>query len=144
MPKIHEQLFVKYSKEQMFHLINDIDNYSKFVPDCVDSKVLLVKDNIIEARLAVEKAGIRKSFTTRNTISNDKTTIAMTLVDGPFQKLDGSWILQEVDNSTTQITIDLDFVFQGHFLDMAFGAVFQSVINNMLQAFSARAKEIYG
>ncbi len=42
------------------------------------------------AAVDVSKAGISKTFTTRNQLTNNQS-ILMNLVDGPFKKLIGGW-----------------------------------------------------
>ncbi|VEC51019.1 Putative oligoketide cyclase/lipid transport protein, similarity with yeast ubiquinone-binding protein YOL008W [Klebsiella aerogenes] len=42
------------------------------------------------AAVDVSKAGISKTFTTRNTLTSNQS-ILMSLVDGPFKKLIGGW-----------------------------------------------------
>ena len=40
MPKQEELKVVKYTKDQMFDLVADIDRYSEFLPWCNDSKII--------------------------------------------------------------------------------------------------------
>lgn len=143
MTKIHQQIVVDYPRNEVFALINDIEKYPDFVPGCIGAKVLSKKNNEIIATLDVEKGGIRQSFTTKNTLLAD-TEIALSLVDGPFKTLQGSWFLKSISDSKTEVALILDVVFQGYFLDVAFGAIFKSIMHNMLQAFQKRAQEIYG
>lgn len=49
-----ERRVVAFSPEQFFAVVADVDNYKKFVPFCVDSKVLRVIDEgTMEAEMSV-------------------------------------------------------------------------------------------
>ncbi|EEZ41746.1 hypothetical protein VDA_002778 [Photobacterium damselae subsp. damselae CIP 102761] len=68
----------------------------------------------------------------------------MQLVDGPFKKLVGGWTFTELDASACKVELNLDFEFANGLMDAAFGKVFRDLTNNMMGAFTSRAKEIYG
>lgn len=49
-----ERRVVPFSPDQFFAVVADVDNYKKFVPFCVDSKVLRVIDEgTMEAEMSV-------------------------------------------------------------------------------------------
>ena len=132
-----------YSVEQMFQLINDINAYPKFLPDCSDSKIISEDEDSVTASLLVSKAGIKKWFTTKNThISNEQVKIE--LVDGPFNKLHGYWLLKELSEDACKVSLELEYEFSNKMFDIAFGRVFNHLTNHMVQAFTQRAKEVHG
>jgi len=132
-----------YSVDQMFQLINDIHAYPQFLSDCSDSKIISEDDNSVTASLLVSKAGLKKWFTTKNThISNQQ--VKLELVDGPFNKLHGYWQLTELSEEACKVSLELEYEFSNKMFDLAFGRVFNHLTNNMVQAFTQRAKQIYG
>ena len=142
MPTISRSALVMYSVEQMYQLINDVDAYPQFIPNCGDSKIISAQGNEVTAALLVSKGGLKKWFTTKNTlISNSK--VQLDLVDGPFKKLTGYWQLTELSPEACKISLQLDYEFSSKVFDLAFGRVFNSLTNNMVQAFTQRAKEVY-
>ncbi|GAA0490383.1 hypothetical protein GCM10009413_27140 [Tatumella punctata] len=94
------------------------------------------------ASVDVSKAGISKTFTTRNTLT-DNQRIHMQLVDGPFRKLTGGWLFVPLGDDACKVELSLDFEFTNMLVEMAFGRVFKELANSMVQAFSLRAKEVY-
>ena len=143
MPSINRSALVMYSVEQMFQLINDVPAYPQFLPDCSDSKIIAENDNSVTASLLVSKAGLKKWFTTKNTfISNQH--IQLELVDGPFNKLQGRWLLTPLSEDACKVSLDLEYEFSNKMFDLAFGRVFNHLTNNMVQAFTQRAKDVYG
>lgn len=143
MPSINRSALVMYNVDQMFQLINDVLAYPQFLSDCSDSKIITEDDNSVTASLLVSKVGIRKWFTTKNThISNQE--VQLELVDGPFNKLHGRWLLTPLSEDACKVSLALEYEFSNKMFDLAFGRVFNHLTNNMVQAFTQRAKEVYG
>jgi len=142
MPKINRSALVPYSAEQMFKLVNDVPSYPAFLPGCTGSRVLSTSSEEMTAAVDVSKAGISKTFTTRNTLT-DNQSISMQLVDGPFRQLKGDWRFTPLSEEACKVELDLDFEFKNALIELAFGKVFKELANNMVQAFTERAKEVY-
>jgi len=132
-----------YSVDQMYNLINDVESYPQFLPDCIDSKVVSQNDDSMTASLLVSKGGMKKWFTTENTLLLN-SQVDMKLVDGPFKKLTGGWNLTVLSDDACKIELALEYEFSSKIFDLAFGRVFNQLANNMVQAFTTRAKEVYG
>ncbi len=94
------------------------------------------------AAVDVSKAGISKTFTTRNQLTSNQS-ILMNLVDGPFKKLIGGWKFTPLSQEACRIEFHLDFEFTNKLIELAFGRVFKELASNMVQAFTVRAKEVY-
>lgn len=143
MPTIERSALVPYSDAQMYALVNDVDRYPEFVPGCHTATVLESTDDMKVARLDISKAGISKSFTTRNTLEpHDR--IGMELVDGPFQYLRGGWSFHALDQNACKIVLKLEFEFANRLLGMAFGKIFNELQSRMVDAFVQRAQQVYG
>lgn len=142
MPQISRSALVPYSVEQMYDLVNDVASYPKFLPGCVGSRVLDRDHQQMTAAVDVSKAGISKTFTTRNVLTENQS-INMHLVDGPFRKLMGGWRFIPLSSDACKIELHLDFEFTNKLVELAFGKVFKDLTNNMVQAFTVRAKEVY-
>jgi len=143
MPTINRSALVMHSVEQMYELINDVLSYPKFLPDCSDSKIVEQDEDHMTASLLVNKGGIKKWFTTKNVLTENKS-VKLQLVDGPFKQLTGNWVLTELSEEACKISLELEYEFSSKMFDMAFGRVFNGIANNMVQAFTQRAKEVYG
>lgn len=143
MPVVSRNALVMFSVEQMYQLVNDVLAYPQFLPDCSDSKILHQQPNKMKAALLVSKGGLTKWFTTENTLIENKQVL-LNLVDGPFKRLQGSWSFTPLSDEACKISLELEYEFSSKVFDLAFGRVFNSLANNMVQAFSQRAKEVYG
>lgn len=143
MPTIERSALVPYSDAQMYALVNDVDRYPEFVPGCRTATVLESTDGMKVARLDISKAGISKSFTTRNSLEPHER-IGMELVDGPFQYLRGGWSFHALDQNACKIVLKLEFEFANRLLGMAFGKIFNELQSRMVDAFVQRAQQVYG
>ncbi|NKI74327.1 type II toxin-antitoxin system RatA family toxin [Dickeya sp. CFBP 2040] len=142
MPKISRSALVPFSAEQMYKLVNDVSSYPAFLPGCTGSRVLSSSVSEMTAAVDVSKAGISKTFTTRNTLI-DNQCILMQLVDGPFRQLSGDWRFTPLSDDACKVELNLDFEFKNALIEMAFGKIFKELANSMVQAFTQRAKEVY-
>jgi len=143
MAQVNRSALVMFSAAQMYDLVNDVAAYPEFLPGCVGSCVIELKDNVMTASVDVSKAGVKKTFTTTNTLMHNQR-IDMMLLDGPFKKLQGGWQFVALDEQACKIVLALDFEFSNKLVEMAFGKVFKEMVNNMVKAFTERAKTVYG
>ncbi|OCG56892.1 ubiquinone-binding protein [Gilliamella sp. Occ3-1] len=142
MAHVFHEVIEPYSIEQMFALVNDIEKYPEFIPDCIASGIIRKQDNIMAAFIEVEKFGFKKSFTTLNR-ANEPNSIDMTLLEGPFKQLSGRWQFVKITENQSKISFNLDFEFKNKLLDMTFTPVFKEIMTSMVNAFSKRARQIY-
>lgn len=142
MTHVFYEITEPYSAKKMFDLVNDIDAYPKFIPDCVDAGILLRQENVIQAYIEVEKLGFRKKFITLNKLF-EPYRIEISLIEGPFKKLTGNWNFTEITENKCKISFNLIFEFKNKLLDITFTPLFKELMENMVKQFSSRAKQIY-
>ncbi|WJG10877.1 type II toxin-antitoxin system RatA family toxin [Aliiglaciecola sp. LCG003] len=142
MASIHRSALVAFSAESMFDLVNDVEAYPAFLPGCAQTKVLEQDENSMKAALLISKAGVKQWFTTHNELARGQF-INMSLVEGPFSHLQGGWMFTALSDDACKIELKLDFSFSSKLAEMAFGKVFNAIATNMVNAFTARAKEVY-
>ncbi|MCO6555470.1 MAG: type II toxin-antitoxin system RatA family toxin [Gilliamella sp.] len=142
MAHVFHEVIEPYSIEQMFALVNDIEKYPEFIPDCIATGIIRKQDNIMTAFIKVEKFGFKKSFTTLNRV-NEPNSIDITLLEGPFKQLSGRWQFAKITENQSKISLNLDFEFKNKLLDMTFTPVFKEIMTSMVNAFSKRARQIY-
>lgn len=142
MPRITRSALVPFSAEQMFDLVNDVESYPSFVPGCTGTRVIEHSNSEMTASVDVSKAGIKKTFTTKNALTPGER-IDMQLVDGPFRRLAGGWNFISLDTQACKIELSLDFEFTNGLVEAAFGRIFSELTSNMVKAFTQRAREVY-
>ena len=142
MIEIRRSAIVPFTPAQMFDLVNDVEAYPKRFGWCDGSEVLEREDNVLVARLDLKFAGLRQSFTTRNT-TDKPHSLAMKFVEGPFRSLDGVFTFQALGDVGCKIALALDFDYAGlggSVLKMGF----QQLANRMVDDFCDEARRQYG
>ena len=142
MTQISRSVLVRFSAMQMYDLVNDVGSYQEFVPGCVGGQVLTFDGKTMLASVDVAKAGINKSFTTRNQVEPGKR-IVLVLENGPFKHLQGEWRFTELAEDACQIDFELNFEFSNALVEKAFGHIFKELMLSMVTAFTGRAKVVY-
>ena len=142
MPEVNRSALVRFSAAQMYALVNDVASYPLFLPGCVGSQVLNHSETEMIASVSISKMGLSQSFTTLNTL-NPYTEITMALKEGPFQSLSGSWHFTPLREDACRVELSLRFEFASPIIAKAFGRVFNEIAQNMVQAFTERAKVVY-
>lgn len=67
----------------------------------------------------------------------------MQLKEGMFKQLKGAWVFNELNENACKIELTLAFSFSSRIVDLAISPIFTSIANSQLEAFVARAKEVY-
>lgn len=141
MPIIKREKTVPYSPQQMFDLVNGVEDYPKFVPYCKSAILLSQTEDEQHAQLEFSKGALHKSFTTCNRLQINKM-IHVRLVDGPFERLEGFWQFDETPEGC-HIMLNMEFEFSNKWVGMMFGPVFNTVTNTLVDVFCERAKQIF-
>lgn len=142
MIEIRRSAIVPFTPAQMFDLVNDVEAYPKRFGWCDAAEVLEREDNVLVARLDLKFAGLKQSFTTRNTADRPHS-LAMKFVEGPFRSLDGVFTFQALGYVGCKIALALDFDYAGlggSVLRMGF----QQLANRMVDDFCDEARRQYG
>jgi len=127
----------------MFALVADVAAYPTFLRSCSGAVVHAQDLDCIDATLEFSLGGIKKSFRTRNNLRpGEKMDIA--LVDGPFRVLDGGWRFDALGDDGCKISLELQFEFENALMDAVFGHYFEEICNRLVNAFTRRAKRLYG
>ncbi len=142
MTVVQKSALVKFSALQMYELVNNIEDYPNFLPWCSGSRIIKIGEDFIEAELMISKGGFKKSFSTRNTLDKGGK-ITVSLLDGPFDYLEGVWNFMPLREDASKITLDLEFEMSGKLASLAFGVVFNQICNTMVSSFTDRAKQVY-
>ncbi|MBL4567429.1 MAG: type II toxin-antitoxin system RatA family toxin [Porticoccus sp.] len=132
-----------YSAQQMFDLVNDVASYPLYMDNCVGAEILEQSKGSMVARLDLKKGLISYSFTTCNTLYEPEQ-ISMSLQQGSFSQFSGVWSFKALTETACKVMLDLEFEFNSLSVGIASSGLFTSVANNLVDALSLRAKEVYG
>ncbi|MCY1283335.1 Ribosome association toxin RatA [compost metagenome] len=140
---IQRSALLPYPAQSLYDLVNDVARYPEFLPWCAASEVREVSETHMVARLTVAKGGISQQFVTRNVLVPGQS-IEMNLAEGPFKELHGVWTFKALTDKACKISLDLSFDYAGPLVKASLGPLFNQAANSMVDAFCARAKQLFG
>lgn len=133
---------VPFTQEQMFDLVNDIESYPAFLPNCTNAQILKQTQSMIEAELTLSKAGLEYQFSTRNSLERP-TKMGLTLLSGPFKTFDGVWSFNPLSQGT-EVQFTLTFEFSNFLLNMTASKWMEEQASEQVDVICQRAHQIYG
>ena len=142
MARINKKTNVKFSANQMYSLVNDIETYPDFLPWCTDANIISSDEATLTASISISVGRIKKIFTTLNTM-REGVSINMILIQGPFKELNGQWVFQDNSAGGSTVSLEMQFEFKNKLLKYTFGTAFKKIIDSLVDAFIERAYVIY-
>ncbi len=143
MAVVHKSVFLGYSEEQMFALVDRVEDYPLFLPWCGGVEVVERDDNRLVATLNIRYHGVHHAFTTENT-NLRPTSMKMRLVEGPFKHLDATWNFKPLKADACKVEFDMHYEFSSRVLEQIIGPVFSMIANSFVDSFCKRAEAVYG
>ena len=146
MKTVHKSVLIWYSAAEMFALVTDVASYPQFLPWCDRASVQEADAQGMIAKVGISFAGLRQSFTTRNRHEQGRK-VSLTLVDGPFSKLEGQWNflpLGDGNQRACKVELTLSYDFDNGALAALVGPVFDKIAGSLVDAFVKRAAVVYG
>lgn len=149
MIKHSETKSLKYSSDQMFALVANIEDYPKFIPWCRSVR--------ITSRTSHEKIGCdelvadmnvsfkiyQESFSSRVTLCPFKKNITVEYINGPFKFLSNKWFFTESCTGCT-VNFNVEFEFKSRIIERVIGVVFQDAMRRVVLSFEQRADMLFG
>jgi len=143
MAVVHKSVLLGYSAEQMFALVDNIEDYPKFLPWCGGTEVRQREGDKVVATLQINYHGVKQTFSTEN-VHARPTSITMTLLEGPFKHLHGTWTFKPLREDACKIDFELHYEFSSRMLEQVIGPVFNKIANSFVDSFCKRAEAVYG
>lgn len=142
---VSKSVLIWYSPQEMYDLVVDVGLYPQFLPWCEYASVVDANASGMTAEIGISFGGIRQSFSTRNrhTVARQ---VAVTLVSGPFSKLDGEWNFIALGDGTQRacrVELSLRYGFDNATLARVVGPVFDKIAASLVDAFVKRAEQVY-
>ena len=142
MNKVEKTVLVMHSTEQMFALVDAVEDYPKFLPWCGGIDLLERTETSTSATLHINYHGLKQNFTTQN-IKTFPHSMEINLKNGPFKHLDGSWRFTPLQADACKIEFRLHYEFASSFLEKIIAPVFNHIAATFVDGFVARADIVY-
>ena len=143
MAVVQKTVLLAFSAEQMFALVEKVEDYPAFLPWCGGVEVKQRSPEKLVATIAIAYHGLKQSFTTENQ-NTSPTHMQMKLVEGPFSMLDGQWHFKPLREDACKVEFELHYEFSSKVLEKLIGPVFTIIANSFVESFCKRAEEVYG
>lgn len=148
MRVVKRTALVSHTPEQMFALVEDFERYPEFLPWVSAAELLSRNGTEMLGELQMQRMGVTERFTTRNTLQAPHR-LDMHLVEGPFKSLTGTWLFTSLADAQgvvrgTKVELHIRFEFKSAMLEMLFGKSFETSCGSLVDAFTQRARTLYG
>jgi len=121
MNKVEKTVLVMHSAEEMFTLVDSIENYPSFLPWCSRSEVLERTESQTTGTLHIDYHGVKQNFTTVN-----------------------DWQFIELSPDACKIAFNLQYQFANQLLEKVVSPVFSYIATTFVDSFVAHADKVYG
>ena len=142
MALVEKTVLVPHTAEQMFKLVDEVEEYPQFMPWCGGAAVNDMQGTTMHATLHIDYHHIRQQFSTRNQ-RTPPYQIDIALLDGPFKQLNGVWRFIPLSDEACKIEFRLQYEFSNKLLEKLVGPVFHHIANTFVDAFIHRADKVY-
>ena len=143
MPKHAEKRVLPHSAEQMFDLVADVGKYPDFLPWCIGARVFDQTEDVLYADLILGYKVFREKFRSKVDLYRPDR-IEVTYMNGPMKYLHNHWGFTDNADGTCTIDFHIDFEIRNKLFQQMMGAFFMEGVQRMVQAFEARANDLYG
>ncbi len=143
MAQVEKTVLIEQSAQRMFELVDRCEDYPAFLPWCSKTEVKFRDVDKTVATLHINYHSVKSCFTTENDKEQPRL-MKIRLVDGPFRKLEGSWLFKELAENACKIEFRLHYEFSSKLFEKVIGPVFSHIANTFVDAFVRRATQVYG
>ena len=142
MPSASIKKEILCSKENLIKVVLDIENYPKFVPWCVGSKIhkkTVTLDKIeIVADLTIGKSFFKETYKSSVIYKKSTDSIFVTNISGPLKYLKNNWYFEKKEQSSIVI-FKVEFELKNKILNLLMIKSFDIGLKKIADAFEKRA-----
>jgi len=145
----HLSKVLPYAPDQLFQLVGDVDRYPEFVSWLTSMRTwnkrqLAEAVDAVDAEAGVGFSFLKERFATRVRRDSRNRQIDVSLLSGPFRKLENRWRFLDAGHGATRIEFDIEFAFKSRLLETLLRANFHHAVEKLIACFEARARTLYG
>ena len=146
MPDLFLERHVPHLPERMFSLVNDLDDYPRFLPNVSGMDVKRdqgAAGDVRFARMTISFGPVTQAYTSRVEADRVARTITAKAVDGPFAYLDSKWTFTG-EGEGTRIRFDIDFKIANPLVAAVAEPAFAAKQSEIIDAFEDEADRRFG
>lgn len=138
-----ERRTLPYTPEQLYKIVADVKRYPEFLPWCLSSRITRVEEGAFYADLVIGYKMVREKYGSKVTL-NEPDHIHVEYLSGPMKYLSNHWKFIREDDGSCTIDFFVDFEFKNRILQNLVGVFFNEIVQRMVGAFEARARDLHG
>lgn len=146
MPKQSLEIFFPYTVEDIFNLVADIEKYPLFLPNCVlltvKNRQKTANNEHILAEMGVKYGIFSENFISEVELDAINHSIFVGLKSGPIKKMYNEWRIEAHENGCLA-HFKIEVEMKNFALKIALAAAFKIAVNEVVEAFKARANKLY-
>ncbi len=136
---------IDHNVNKVFEVVTEVENYPKFIPWCHGARVISKSENEIIADLIILFKAINLKYTSRvtieNNIKNDGIALIKTkMIKGPFKFLESCWKLKKIDDASTDVDFNIEFLLKSKLLEKLLTPLFNKACSKILNSFNEYIK----
>jgi len=143
MTKYAERAHMKYSPQQLFDLVADVERYPEFLPWILSARIYRRENQTTWVDMTVGTRFLRKRFSTVAVLDRPRR-IDIGSHDPPFEEFKQTWTFEQAGLESTMVEYRVDLRLRSRLLQAIIGAAFADRAPLMVAAFRRRAGQLYG
>jgi coenzyme Q-binding protein COQ10 len=143
MPSYAEHLHMKYTPQQLFDLVADVERYPEFLPWIIAARVRRRDHQTVWVDMTVGTSILSKQFSTVASL-DPPHRIHISSRDPLFEEFEQTWTFEQATAGGTIVVYRVDVQFRSRLLQAIIGAAFVERAAPMVAAFRRRARLLYG
>jgi coenzyme Q-binding protein COQ10 len=150
MPQFSVTRRLPFRPADLYAIAADVPSYPRFVPLCTDARVWDESkdaDDRRHFRAAIDLAypKLRLSETLTSEVTTDPVALAVRAVStaAPAKFLDNRWLFHDLGAGGTDVDFYISYELRSWTLQLLVGGMFDYAVRKIINAFEARARELY-
>ncbi len=137
LKKYSRTFSVNKSIDEVFDVLNNVEDYQSFIPFCSESKIIDQTESTIRASLQLSFLNTSSEFISENTFKENKF-IDMKFVKGPFRSFHAKWLFDDINENKTDLTFQMSYSIGNPFTELMFSKNIDIVSQRIIEAFKRK------
>ena len=123
--------------DEVFNVLNDVEDYQSFIPFCSESKIIEQKETVIKASLVLSFLNTSTQFISENEFKENEF-INMEFVQGPFRSFHAKWLFDSISENKTDLTFKMSYSISNPITELMFSKNIDVVSQRIIEAFKSK------
>ena len=123
--------------DEVFNVLNDVEDYQSFIPFCSESKIIEQKETVIKASLVLSFLNTSTQFISENEFKENEF-INMEFVQGPFRSFHAKWLFDCISENKTDLTFKMSYSISNPITELMFSKNIDVVSQRIIEAFKSK------